>query len=82
MAARMKTTADPADSTEPRGLNALPVVGRVIITCHDTGDGHFIPGISFEPVGKISQGWFERHQHHFLRAIQRAQVAQRRGDEP
>ena len=58
------------DTTDPLSL------GRMIITCEDHG-GLMVPRVEFDPPGKITQGWFERHQSHFQRAIQRAQVEQR-----
>jgi len=51
-------------------------VGRMIITCRDDG-GVLIPEVTFDPPGKITPGWFERHHSIFQRAIQRAQVLQR-----
>lgn len=65
----------PPPSTQPPDL----AEGKMIIRCRDLGQGHIVPEVSFDPVGKISQGWFDRHQHVFQRAIQRAQVEQRTG---
>lgn len=53
--------------------------GEMIIRCVDMGGGVRIPEVIFSPVGMITQGWFERHQTFFQRAIQRAQVEQRTG---
>lgn len=53
--------------------------GRMVIEAHDTGDGILVPRVTFEPVGRINQGWFERHQVYFLRHIQHAQVEARTG---
>lgn len=62
----MKTQTAPAPA--PLDLS----VGRMIITWEDGA-----PKVEFDPIGKISQGWFDRHTNVFQRAIQRAQVAQR-----
>jgi hypothetical protein len=63
-------------SVEPSSQLEELSVGRMIITCSDDG-GLLIPTVEFDPVGKISQGWFDRHVHVFLREIQKAQVMQR-----
>ena len=82
MAGSMKTRPTSAGDEEPVALAGLSVVGRMIITCHDTGTGMLVPEITFDPVGRINQGWFDRYQNHFQRAIQRAQVQQRnKGEE-
>jgi hypothetical protein len=54
-------------------------VGKMTITFTDHGHGAIVPEVHFDGVGLITPGLFERHQNHFFRAIQRAQVEQRTG---
>jgi len=52
------------------------------ITFKDYGRGAVVPEVSFDPVGRISPGLFDRHQAFFQREIQKAQVQQRTGLTP
>ena len=67
------------DSSPTIERQAAGLSGRMVIEAHDAGDGILVPRVTFEPVGRINQGWFERHQVYFLRHIQHAQVEARTG---
>jgi len=54
-------------------------VGKMIVTCTDDGNGVLIPSVEFDPPGKITPGWFDRHVPMIQREIQKAQVLQRTG---